>query len=768
MWFNISKFIITYRHFLFAATLASTVYLGYQGTKVQMMYDYINMVPKSDPDMIFFENFRKNYGEDGNLLVIGFKDTKLFKIKNFAQYQKLCNQLKQIPGVTDVIALPTLKKLVKDSEVSQFKLENIFKYPVQYQTELDSLLSVSYNQKFYNGLIFNTTTQATLIAVNVDKQYLNSQRRKELIHNIIQPADDFAKSTDIQVHYAGIPYVRYIMTGAFQQEFIMLLMLSSVFTCIVIFLFFRSLMSVFFTITVIAVIVAWTSGLTVLLGHKISILTGLLPALIVVISIPAVIYMFNKYHQEYRRHNNKIKAVARIIEKIGFITFITNANTAVGFFVLTFTDISIIKEFGLMAGLMSLATFVITLIVIPALFMYLPEPTERQLLHLDKKTTQWINNQIAFWVQHRRPAIYLVTLLVTGICIYGTWQIKAIGYMADDLPDKTFAQKDLTFFEDNFSGVMPLEVLVDMGKKKAVYKVSNLQKLEELESFLAAEPGISPPISILSVIKNAVQTFYNDTPENYRLPTNQERGFILKYFGKSNNNLSIIRSLVDTNAQVVRFSMKVADLGTQKMDALINGRIKPGIDSIFKDTDFKVNVTGSSYLFLKGNQFLLNDLTESMLWAFLLISLMMAFLFTDAKMIIISVIPNVIPMLMTAGIMGLCEIRLKISTAVIFSISFGITIDSTIHYLSKFKQEMKIRSNTVTDAVLKSLKESGVSMIYTSLVLIAGFCIFMFSDFKSTVSLGFLICLTLIFAILTNMVLLPALLITFVKKKNQV
>lgn len=491
----------------------------------------------------------------------------------------------------------------------------------------------------------------------------------------------------------------------------------------------------------------------------------MLPALIVVISIPTVIYMFNKYHQEYRKHGNKVKAVSRIIEKIGFVTFMTNANTAVGFFVLLLTDISVIREFGMIAGIMSVATFIITLIVIPGLLLYLPDPSEKQMLHLDKKSLQFINHKVTYLVSHFRPAIYVATVIITAVSIYGILKIQAIGYMVDDMPERSTVKKDLAFFEEHFKGIMPLEILVDLGKKRAAYNLKNLQKLEELDDFLKEQPVLSPPLSIISIVKSATQAFYNDMPENYRIPTNNERGFILKYFSGRNNDLTIIRSFVDTNAQVVRFSAKVADLGTQKMDAFLNGTLKSKIEELFADTDFKVNITGASLLFLKGNQFLLNDLTESMLVAFALISLMMAFMFTDIKMIVISIIPNLIPMLMTAGVMGLFDIRMKISTAVIFSISFGITIDTTIHYLSKFKQELP-HCDTVLEAVLKSLKETGISMIYTGLVLIFGFGIFIFSEFGGTVALGVLTCLTLFFALVTNMLLLPALLVTFVKKKK--
>jgi predicted RND superfamily exporter protein len=749
------------------STLVLTVFFGWMATKVEMSYDYVNIVPRDDEDNLIYQNFKKQFGEDGNVMVIGFEDEKLYKVKNFALFQDYIQKLTLLPGINEVISLANFKRLRKDNTKGQFVLDPIFTQKVQYQKELDSLLKKAFEVQFYKGLIFNEKSNATLVAIYLNKAYLNSIKRKELVKNILILSEDFEENTGIKPRFAGLPYVRYIMISAFQDEFKLLLVLSALVTCFIIFIFFRSLSSVVFTILVVAITIIWTSGITAIFGYKISILTGMLPALIVVISIPAVVYMFNKYHQEYRKTKNKVKSVSRIIQKIGFVTFMTNANTAVGFFVLVFTDISLIQEFGMIAGIMSCATFIITLIVIPGLLMYLPAPTEKQMMHLDKKTLGYINNKVAKIVQYHRPAVYVTTIIVTAISIYGITKIQQIGYMVDDMPEKSTVISDLKFFEKNFNGIMPLEILIDLGKKKSVYNLKNLNKIEEFEQYLQKEVLVSPPLSILSIIKSATQAFYNDTPENYRIPTNSEKNFIMKYFSGKNNDLNIIRSFVDTNAQVVRISLKVADIGTQQMNQFLNVKLKSKIKEYFGDTDYKVDVTGSSVLFLKGNQFLLNDLTESMIYAFVLISLMMALMFTDLKMIIISIIPNFIPLLMTAGVMGLFAIRMKISTAVIFSISFGITIDTTIHYLSKFKQEIGNPENSVLDAVILSLKESGVSMIYTSIVLILGFGIFIFSDFGGTVALGMLTCLTLIFALLTNLILLPALLVTFAKKTDR-
>ncbi len=766
MWSKLSSIIIKSRVWLLLITVLFTAFMGYQAKKIEITYDFIKVVPDEDPDLVYFKEFQKTFGEDGNILAIGLKNDKLYEYETFAKYQQLAKDLSKVEGVTGVIALPELMNFQKDTVNKKFAISPVFTKTVSSQAELDSLLKTAEGVKVYENLLFNKKTGATLLAVTIDKDFLNSAKRTVVANNILNLTEKFSEESSIKMHYAGLPYVRAIMVSKVKDELNLFLGLAVLVTCIFLFIFFRSFFAVFFTFLVILITVLWTLGFIVVLGYKITLLTGMLPALIIIISIPNCIYMFNKYHQEFRKHGNKIKAISRIIEKVGFLTFMTNINTAVGFFVLLFTDISIIREFGMVAGIVSVATFIITLIVIPSLLLFLPEPSKKQLKHLDFKLFRQINQFLEGLVMNKRKWVYIGTVVVLAVSVWGINKINAVSFMVDDLPEDSHVKSDLGFFEQNFKGVMPLEIVVDLGKKNGIKSISNLQKLEELETFLKEQEYVSPPLSVLNVVKGAVQAFYNGDPEQYRLPTNREAPFITKYLGKKSDE-NTLKSFVDSTGQFVRFTCKVADIGTTNMNILIKDKIQKKADEIFADKHFETHITGTTLLFLKGNEYLINDLKDSLIMAFILISLMMAFIFTDIRMIIISLIPNIVPMIITAGIMGIFDITLKPSTALIFSIAFGISIDSTIHYLSKFKQELKNLKGNVYAAVIKSLEETGVSMIYTSMVLFGGFVIFSFSQFGGTIALGVLTSLTLFFAMLTNLILLPALLITFVSPNQK-
>lgn len=764
MWAKLGSFIIKFRLILLIVTGSITGFMAYKASKIEITYDFLKVVPQDDEDMIYFKEFYKMFGEDGNIMVIGVQDAKLFKLETFNKFYDLCYAIQKSEGVNDAISLPTVKMLTKDTINSKLDVQPVFHHRPTSQEELDTLMLLANDQLFYKGLIINPNTNAALIAISIDSKQLNSNNRQKIVTNILNLAAKFKEETSVETHFAGLPYVRTIMVRDVQAEFKFFLILSIVVTSLILYFFFRNLYAVFFTFLVIIVTVIWTMGTIVLLGYKITLLTGMLPALIIVIGIPNCIYMYNKYHQEYRKHGNKIKAISRIVQKIGFLTFMTNMNTAVGFLVLYFTNIIIIKEFGLVAGLISAATFVITLVVIPTLLCYLPAPNDKQLKHLDLRFLRRVNNMLQYVVLRYRSVVYIVTSLLIALSIVGIYRIQVISYMVDDLPKSSGVKSDLAFFEQHFKGVMPLEIVVDLGKKKGIRIPSNMKKLDELESYLKSLNNVSPPLSVLNIVKGARQAYYNGMPEFYEIPSKQEM-VSLSSFMKTNDKSEdkLMRSFVDSTGQYVRFTCKVADMGTEKMKELVENNIRPKTKEIFKDSTQQVHITGTTLLFLKGNQYLIDDLSESLVWAFALISLMMAFIFTNPKIILISLIPNMIPIIMTAGIMGLFNIPLKPSTALIFGISFGISIDSTIHYLSKFKQELKHYNGSTMQAVVKSLEEEGVSMIYTSIVLFCGFLIFAFSDFGGTIALGVLTSITLFFAMFTNLIVLPSLLLTFSK-----
>ncbi len=734
--------------------------MGYQASNIKWSYNLANIVPPDDPDMVYFKQFRETFGEDGNIMALGVQDSSIYKLEQFRKFSTLVTDLQNKEGIKNVLGLPNLQKLEKNNEKRAFELKPVFESIPEDQQTLDSLLKGAASLKFYSGQLMNSENGATLILVTVDKDILNSKNRDQLVHFVIDKGESFEKETGIDVHFAGLPYSRSITTSKIKAELNMFLVLSVLVTGVVLFLFFRSFKAVFFPLIIIGVVVVWVLGTLALLEYRITLLTGLIPPIIVVIGIPNSVYMLNRYHLEYSEHGDQMKALSRIIRKIGVVTFITNLTTAVGFFVLVTTQINILVEFGIVAGINILATFVVSIILIPGVFSLYKPPSQKHLKHLNFKMLDWAIKKIDVMVHSYKPLIFIVTVIVGVVSAYGLTKIKAVSYMVDDIPENSPLKNDLAFFEQNFSGVMPLEVIVDTGDKKGVQNLRNLRKINEFESFISSLEGISQPVSVVSFAKAARQAFYNQSEAFYSLPSNRDLGFIMRYLSEGETE-ELSQSFIDSTGQYVRVSLKMADIGSSKLDSLVNDVIAPQIDSIFADSKMDVNVTGTTLMFIKGNKFLIKNLLTSMLIAFIIIAFIMGLLFRNLKMIMISIVPNVIPLLITAGIMGYFGIPLKPSTALIFSIVFGISVDDSIHFLAKYRQELFAQQFNVSEAISKSIRETGSSMIYTSIILFCGFIIFVLSEFGGTIALGKLTSITLFFAMLTNVIVLPALIIQF-------
>lgn len=745
-----------------------TAFMAYQAQFVKWSFDLANIVPDSDPEMIYFKDFKKTFGEDGNILAIGVKDSSVYETQNFRRLTYLTNELEKLDGVNNVLSLTNLQKLVKDKEAKRFRLEPIFEETPDSQETLDSLLAEAMDLKFYSGQLINVENGANMVLVSISKEILNSKIRNVVISDILFLCDAYEKETGIDLHYAGLPYVRYTTTVKVKRELNFFLFLSVMVTGLILFLFFRSWQAVVFPLIIIGVIVIWVMGTLAMLDFRITLLTGLIPPIIVVIGIPNSVYMLNKYHREYSIHGDQTRALGRIIRKIGIVTLITNFTTAVGFLVLAFTDIVILKEFGIVAGINILATFVVSLIMIPVVFSYLAPPSKKHLKHLEFMPLDKVLTVFDLLVHRHKYQIFFWSIVIAIVSIYGISKIEAVSYMVDDLPEDSPVKQDLYFFEDNFSGVMPLEIIVDTGTKKGVQNLKYLRKVDEFEQFLDSLDHISQPISVVSFIKATRQAFYNNNPFYYSLPNNRDKAFILRYLSEETDESGIAGGFVDSDGRKIRVSLKIADIGSKKMDALVNNVIKPKIEEIFGGTKLDVSITGTTLLFIKGNKFLIENLLTSMVIAFIIIAIIMAALFGNFKMIVISLIPNMIPLLITGGMMGFAGIPLKPSTALIFSIAFGISVDDSIHFLAKYRQELFANNFFVPVAVSKSLRETGASMIYTSIILFFGFVIFAASEFGGTVALGFLTSTTLLMAMFTNLILLPALLLRFDNGKRNV
>ena len=761
MWTFLVRFILRNRLINLLTIIVLTIFMAYKATKIEMSYEFASILPSTDETSIEYKNFKDTFGEDGAVLFIGIQDPKILNFEVFKDWYKLTYEIKKIDGVKDVVSIGRMFHLVKNDSLEKFDFKPVFNKKPQSQKEVDSIINIILSYPFYNGFLYNKNTYSTLMGLTIDKAKIDSKNRFKLIGEITNICEKFHNKHNIKVHYSGLPYIRTITSQKIKNELYLFTFLALLIASIILFIYFRSLKAVIIPIFIVAICVVWAIGIMVLLGFKITLLSGLIPPLLIIIGIENCIFLINKYHFEFKAHQNKIKALSRIIQKVGFATLLTNLTTAVGFGAFIFSKNQLMYEFGLIASINIILLYIFSLFLIPIFFSYLPPPQSRHIKHLNNLKIKWLVDKILFIVQNKRGIVFLVSFMLFLISIIGTTRLTTTGNIVDDIPIRDPLYKDLLFFEKNFKGVMPFEISIDTKKKRGVMRLSTLKKINQLQDSLKKYPQLSSPLSIVEVVKFARQAFYNGDSSMYDLPSNNELMFMSDYIPKiDNKKKTILNSFVDTNMQVARISVQIANIGTKEIKNIKND-IKPKIDSLFDNADYKVTVTGTSIVFLKGTEYLTENLLQSLIIAIILISILMALLFTSWRMVIVALIPNILPLLCTAGMMGYMNIAIKPSTIIIFSIALGISVDNSILFLSRYRQQLRDTKWEIRKSILNALKETGYSMMYSSSVLFLGFAIFIFSSFGGTQSLGYLISFTLFIALCSNLLLLPSILLYF-------
>jgi uncharacterized protein len=779
MWQQLAKFVIKNRIACLIFLVACTAVMGFYAGKVKLSYEFTKAIPTNNAKYQDYLAFKQKFGDDGNTLVVGITTKELFSLSNFTAYQQLYKNLRKIKAVEDVLSIPSAFNLVKNTTTEKLNTIKIFAENINTQAKLDSSAAIFKSLPFYNNRLYNKATNSYLMAVRVNKEVFATKERSLTIAQINEAIFNFEKTTKIETHVSGLPLIRTMVADRIQKEMKLFLFASLGLSVLILLIFFRSISTTLLSLAVVLIGVVFSVATIYLCGYQITLLTALIPSLVVVIGIPNCIYFINKYHTSFIKDDanpsekdRKNNALIAMVSKMGVVTLFCNITAAIGFVVFAFTKSAVLKEFGVVAGISIMMIFFVSFMLLPAALSLLPSPGKNQLKYLYNKFVAAALNTLEKWIFVYRKQVLITTGLILLVAVGGIMRLKTVAYIVDDLPKKDKIYTDLKYFEQNYKGIMPLEIVIDTKKRRGLSGIKALsifEKVDSLAQFIAAQKEMNSPISLAEGLKFAKQGFYEGDSANYLLPNSFDGAFVGEYLrptkdssGAPNNFTKTLRSFMDSTSQCTRISVTMADVGTQALPALLS-KIQNRSNELF-DSSYKVTQTGTSITFLEGSKFIINGLKESIFWAFLLIAVCMLWLFKSVRILLCSIIPNLIPLIITAGIMGWAGVPLKPSTVLIFSVALGIAIDITIRFLVNYKQVLPENNFNVETSVRATIQQTGLSIIYTSLVLTVGFVIFCASSFGGTFALGWLTSVTLLTATLTNLVLLPVLILLTAKK----
>lgn len=922
MWFKFSQFILRYRIAIISIIALLTAMFGYYAfTSLEMDNQFGNTLPKNSPAQDEYLKFKEMFGENKGVLVIAIQTDSLYTEENFLKWKDLGDSIAGLNGIRSVFSEADLFTINNNTKKRKFEVEPIFKDTTFQRKSINKIREQIRQVPLYDGLLYNDSTNVSLMMVSIEEAYLADQNRSHVVLDAEAIALGY-QSTFGKIHFAGLPHIRIVLAKRVVNEMYIFIGLTIFVTSLLLYIFFRSLRVVLFCNIVVFTAVIWSLGSIAMMGFKISILMAMIPPLMIVIGIPDCIYLLMKFHQEFKGHGNKMKALSRVIQRVGNATFLTNLTTALGFCTFIFVNSVKLAEFGIASSLNIIGVFILSITIIPILFSFSKRPKKRHLRHLDKRFARTISSKLAYITTTHRKRIYMISAGVIVIALIGSSQMETTGNLTSDLPEGDPILKDIHFIQDNFKGAIPFEILINYKNDARKFDPGLLKKIETVQENLKKDSTLSKSLSIVNFMKLINMAYYGNNPQMFKLikrkdmlnlkdyvdafqkdlaqkkiifayqdsiregnlsyddslllispkiakevlnyepidtidsldvspyPSHEEVASYLskhesskaalnaseKLFPSAAVGLSL-KELIDTANTTLRIRMQIFDLGSYEMshkidqvsamlDTVLNPNyehamtfyqnVKKGdvsyVDSIFNLSNAYRNnvtaalaegndslqfqfdlhpellatyykkdnfnsllkeavekekldyyITGVSVVVAEGTQYLISNLLTSIIFAVITIALLMALLFGSWRMVLISMIPNIIPLVVTAGLMGFMGIPLKPSTLLVFSIAFGISVDNTIQFLSRYRHQMKHRSYDKKGCIIYALSETGATMYYTAIVLICGFSLFVFSQFGGTKALGLLISLTLLIALFTNSMLVPALLFSLEK-----
>lgn len=756
-----ARLILNYRIFWLGALISLSLFMAYWGTRIQLSYQIARILPLSDPIQQHYEQFKTRFGADGALMVIGWQDERWFDLPLYQDWYDMTRQVERLSGVKQVLSTAQLFTLRRDS--TAWCVAPLVTQRPTTQAQADSIRQQVLSLPFYRGLLVNPDTKATLMAVTFDEKKLNSRDRIALVDSIRTYGQRFSQRHQLALHYSGLPSIRTEVMKKVSGEMTLFLALAAAVTGLLVWGLFRSWRVVALSLVVVGMGVCVSIGTLSLLGYEITLLTGLLPPLLLVVGVPNCVFLVNRYRQELALHGEQRRALDTTIREVGLSALLANVTTAIGFGVFYFTNSRLLMEFGLVAAICVLAVYVICLLLVPIFLSYLPVP------HLASQTPEaagrWSRVLAAIdgWVHTRRRLIYGIISVITVMSALGLLRIQVEGYVVDDLPKNDPVYTDLRFIEQHFKGALPFEIMIDTGQPNGVTAQGGrvFYTVRALERVMDDYPEFSQARSLVDAVRFAYQMYRGGEARYYVLPPLLEFQKLAGTFSLTGNGTgtpAMAKAFIDKDRRIARVSYQMADIGSRRMQSLM-AHLKPRLDSLSARSEYQIHLTGHSLVFLQSNSYLMGNLYESLLMAIVLIAIVGMFLFRSVPIILLSKLPCLIPLVVTAGVMGFTGIPFKPSTILVFSIAFGLSSDGTVYFLTSYRAHLK-RGLEPSAAISGAIAETGRSLIDTALILAGGFSVFALSGFGGTAALGTLVATTVLMACLTNLILLPALLLS--------
>ncbi|MEM9722362.1 MAG: MMPL family transporter [Bacteroidota bacterium] len=743
------EFILKNRRYLFIAICLLTLFMVYGLSFLRIDFSFDSFYPKEDPEYKYYEAYQELFSEEQNFVIqiaVESPHKDVFNRSFVQRIDSMFDAMEQLSGVDSMFSATNANYVRKRG--LGFSQKPYFEYDTEEALK-KSQKRILKDSTLLGFLVTNDLKH--LCGFIIITPELFDAPERDVLHDELV---DMLDKSGFEYVITGIPVIRTRYTQKLAQELIMFVSISVVLIVLVLFLMYRNLWGIIIPVLVILSSLLWITGTMGWGGQPINLINNLLIPIIFVVGMSDVIHLITKYLDEMNGGISQEEAMKRTLDEIGLATFLTSVTTAIGFASLMVSRIPPIREFGFYASIGVLFTYVISIVILPNAIMRLPAD---RFLRAKSLENHPIWHRLLSWVYGittRKPKwVLTISALIIASCLALTTQISLDTYLLEDIGRRDPIRKSMEFFEAQSAGLRPFEMAIEVEEGKNIADLAVLKEMEKIQNFLQQEGYFSPFLSPVSLFSQA-NSFYNGNLKRYRrLPSDQGTVDEILSFIQLNDNSNLLHKVMNQEKGIARMSARMPDVGTGKFSDLTE-RLDTFIASSCDTTLFSYHITGHAYLTDGNLLYLRRSLLGGLGIAFIVIGIIMGLLFKSWRMLLISMVPNIIPLIITGGIMGLMGIKLTASTAIVFVISFGIAVDDTIHFLTRYKLERNL-GKSQSEAIRETILGTGKAVIITSLVLMSGFVLLLASDFGGTFNTGLFTALTIIFAMLADLFLLP-------------
>ncbi len=727
--------------------LGFSIICGFQIRTLGFNYDFEAFFPNEDNELELYNSFRKTFEYDNEFVLISLENKAgIFKKDFLTKVDSLTKELGSLQYIKKATSPTNLKHLSLGGIVPMQSAVLHWNDPVLYKDDSTAI----YRSGEMVGSFFPANARSLCIFLKTDDE-LSKVKSDTLCDRILGLIN---KQRFDEIHFVGRIFGQRVYLEKIKSEFIYFLVISFLLIVFFLWMSFRSFYGVAVPVLIVILSVFWTLGIMALMGKDIDIMSSMLPTMIFIAGMSDVVHFFSKYFEELAKGSEKQKIFPLIIKEVGFPTFLTLLTTIVGFLSLLFSSMKPIRDFGIYTSVGVTIAFILTYTLLPAL-LYFFTPKKLVSVHGHNNNTNNAMRKGLFWIFRNQKTILVITAVLIVLSVVGISKIRVNNLLLEDLSNKVKIKQDFNFFDKYYSGVRPFEMQISIKNGKGIWDYDIIKQLNSIDEFVKKEYGAGFLYSPAAVVKGIYKASISNADALTPFPDKEDYESISKELIANKKNKELKR-LVAPDFKTARLTSKIQDMGSLKIGEH-NKNFYAFMDKNINKNDIEISLTGAAHLIDRNNEYMVNNMTQGFLFSIIVIAILTYFLHRSWRMVLVFILPNVIPLIIIAGIMGLMGIELKAATSLVFSIAFGIATDDTIHFISRLKIELGY-GKSLMYAFKRTYFETGKPILLTTFILMGGFISLMISDFQSTFYFGFLICITIIIAVIADIFLLPVLL----------